>query len=153
MRPLPRIFGGARMANYSQLTTAQQSDITILMQMLSPLMGEFARFLNRCTAVDAHYISRASTALSAMTVSQFSGTNLTATGGNTAAPVVSSATHVFTTDEIDNLLNLPLARTGRRVSTKSRVFLVMLRSWTGLAPQSPRLRTARGRSALWSTIR
>lgn len=94
------------MANYTQLTAAQQAALDNYLEMLSPLVGEFAKLLNKFQAADAQYTSAASAALAAMVSSEFSGTNLAATGANTAAPVITSATHNFTADEVGNLVNI-----------------------------------------------
>jgi hypothetical protein len=94
------------MANYSTLTTAQQSAIDDLIAVLSPLVGEFARLLAKFSAADAQYLSVASAALGFLTSSEFSGANLATTAGTAAAPVVTSATHNFTADEVGNLINI-----------------------------------------------
>jgi hypothetical protein len=94
------------MANYSTLTAAQQSAIDDMIAVLSPLVGEFARLLTKFQACDAQYLSVASAALAMLTPSEFSGTNLATTSGTSANPVVTSATHNFTSDEVGNLINV-----------------------------------------------
>lgn len=94
------------MANYASLTVAQQSAIDDLIAVLSPLVGEFGRLLTKFEAADAQYLSVASAALGLLASSEFSGTNLAATSATSAAPVVTSATHNFTADEVGNLINV-----------------------------------------------
>ena len=94
------------MANYSQLSAGQQAAVDNLLVMLSPLVGQFARLLNQFQACDAQYLSVGSAALTAMASSEFTGTNLAATVGNSVAPLVTSVTHNFTADEVGNFVNI-----------------------------------------------
>lgn len=94
------------MSNYSTLTSAQQQAIDTLIQSLSPAVGQLSQLLTLLNSVDTQYISVASAALALLQSSEFSGTNLATSNGNAAAPVVTSATHNFTTDEVNNLINV-----------------------------------------------
>lgn len=92
--------------NYSQLATADQQAIVNLMTMLSPQMSMFAKMLDKAAATDAQYLSLASAALAQLVSSEFSGANLASSNATSAQPVVTSATHNATADEVGNLLNI-----------------------------------------------
>jgi hypothetical protein len=94
------------MANYSQLTANQQTSIDTLITMLSPAVGQFSRDLTMFNAVDTQYLSLASAALGILTASEYTFANFAATAANTNAPVVTSASHNFTADEVGNLFNV-----------------------------------------------
>lgn len=100
------------MANYLQLTAAQQQAIDTLITLLSPAVGQFSRDLTMFNTVDTQYLSLASAALAILTASEYNFANFAIASANTSAPVVTSASHSFTSDEVGNLFNLTAGTNG-----------------------------------------
>ena len=91
------------MANYTSLTTAQQAAIDAYVSAQAPVVGQLSQFLNLLNAVDTQYLSVASAALNLLVSSEYTLANLAATLATSSAPIITSATHNFTADEVGNL--------------------------------------------------
>jgi hypothetical protein len=91
--------------NYSQLTAAQQAAIDTYVASLA-VFGQLSHDLTLLSNIDNQYVALASAALALLAGSEYSFANFASTNGNAAAPVITSASHNFTADEVGNYFNV-----------------------------------------------